>query len=305
MKTEEGQYHEAVLLHTSLSWMNIRPDGVIVDLTFGGGGHSREILNRLGEKGRLISFDQDPDAVRNVREDNRFTLVPFRFDQLDLQLSRLGITAVDAILGDLGISSHQIDTPDRGFSYRFDAPLDMRMNPEEGETAAEVLNSRSHGELAKIFRVYGDLDSAGKMASRILEFRRSRPVLTTMDLKEALGNLIPKDKPAAFLSRVYQALRIEVNEEMTVLESMLSQTLKCLRPGGRLVIISYHSLEDRMVKRFMRSGNFEGEPMKDAFGNSLTPWKVLTRQAIQPDAEEMERNPRARSARLRVAEKLS
>jgi 16S rRNA (cytosine1402-N4)-methyltransferase len=179
------------------------------------------------------------------------------------------------------------------------------MNPEEGETAAEVLNSRSHGELAKIFRVYGDLDSAGKMASRILEFRRSRPVLTTMDLKEALGNLIPKDKPAAFLSRVYQALRIEVNEEMTVLESMLSQTLKCLRPGGRLVIISYHSLEDRMVKRFMRSGNFEGEPMKDAFGNSLTPWKVLTRQAIQPDAEEMERNPRARSARLRVAEKLS
>jgi 16S rRNA (cytosine1402-N4)-methyltransferase len=305
MKTEEGQYHEAVLLHTSLSWMNIRPDGVIVDLTFGGGGHSREILNRLGEKGRLISFDQDPDAVRNVREDNRFTLVPFRFDQLDLQLSRLGITAVDAILGDLGISSHQIDTPDRGFSYRFDAPLDMRMNPEEGETAAEVLNSRSHGELAKIFRVYGDLDSAGKMASRILEFRRSRPVLTTMDLKEALGNLIPKDKPAAFLSRVYQALRIEVNEEMTVLESMLPQTLKCLRPGGRLVIISYHSLEDRMVKRFMRSGNFEGEPMKDAFGNSLTPWKVLTRQAIQPDAEEMERNPRARSARLRVAEKLS
>jgi 16S rRNA (cytosine1402-N4)-methyltransferase len=305
MKTEEGQYHEAVLLHTSLSWMNIRPDGVIVDLTFGGGGHSREILNRLGEKGRLISFDQDPDAVRNVREDNRFTLVPFRFDQLDLQLSRLGITAVDAILGDLGISSHQIDTPDRGFSYRFDAPLDMRMNPEEGETAAEVLNSRSHGELAKIFRVYGDLDSAGKMASRILEFRRSRPVLTTMDLKEALGNLIPKDKPAAFLSRVYQALRIEVNEEMTVLESMLSQTLKCLRPGGRLAIISYHSLEDRMVKRFMRSGNFEGEPMKDAFGNSLTPWKVLTRQAIQPDAEEMERNPRARSARLRVAEKLS
>ncbi len=305
MKTEEGQYHEAVLLHTSLSWMNIRPDGVIVDLTFGGGGHSREILNRLGEKGRLISFDQDPDAVRNVREDNRFTLVPFRFDQLDLQLSRLGITEVDAILGDLGISSHQIDTPDRGFSYRFDAPLDMRMNPEEGETAAEVLNSRSHGELAKIFRVYGDLDSAGKMASRILEFRRSRPVLTTMDLKEALGNLIPKDKPAAFLSRVYQALRIEVNEEMTVLESMLSQTLKCLRPGGRLAIISYHSLEDRMVKRFMRSGNFEGEPMKDAFGNSLTPWKVLTRQAIQPDAEEMERNPRARSARLRVAEKLS
>jgi 16S rRNA (cytosine1402-N4)-methyltransferase len=304
MKTEEGYYHVPVLLHTSLSWMNIRPDGIYVDVTFGGGGHSSAILNCLGENGKLISFDQDPDAAKNAPSDPRFTLVPFRFDQLATQLSALGVSGVDAILGDLGISSHQIDTPERGFSYRFEAPLDMRMNPEEGETAAEVLNNRTHGELARIFRMYGDLDQAVKMASRVLEFRRSRPFNTTTDLSEALGNLIPRDKPAAFLSRVYQALRIEVNAEMTVLESLLSQTLKCLNPGGRLVIISYHSLEDRMVKRFMRSGNFEGEPQKDAFGNSLSPWKVLTRQAIQPDAEEMEQNPRARSARLRVAEKI-
>lgn len=301
MQTEGSDYHVPVLFHSSLEWLNIRPEGRYADLTFGGGGHSRGILSRLGEQGSLIAFDQDPDALANVPSDPRFTLLPVRFDRLHRELASRDLLPLDGILADLGISSHQIDTPDRGFSYRYEAPLDMRMNPDDGESAAEVLNTRSHGELARLFREYGDLDNAGKIATRILEFRRSRPLATTADLKDALGTLVPRDKPAAFLSRVYQALRIEVNAEMTVLASLLMQTPACLKPGGRLVIISYHSLEDRMVKRFFRSGNLEGEAPKDTFGNSLSPWQVLTRQAIVPDAAEVEQNPRARSARLRVA----
>lgn len=301
MQTEGSDYHVPVLFHSSLEWLNIRPEGRYADLTFGGGGHSRGILSRLGEQGSLIAFDQDPDAAANVPADPRFTLIPVRFDRLHRELANRDLLPLDGILADLGISSHQIDTPDRGFSYRYDAPLDMRMNPDDGESAAEVLNTRSHGELARLFREYGDLDNAGKIATRILEFRKSRPLATTADLKDALGTLVPKDKPAAFLSRVYQALRIEVNAEMSVLASLLMQTPACLKPGGRLVIISYHSLEDRMVKRFFRSGNLEGEAPKDTFGNSLSPWQVLTRQAIVPEAAEVEQNPRARSARLRVA----
>lgn len=303
MQTELENYHVPVLFHSSLQWLNIQPEGVFVDLTFGGGGHSRGILEALGPKGKLFAFDQDPDAAQNVPQDKRFTLIPHRFDSLKQQLERLGISQVDGILADLGISSHQIDTPERGFSYRYEAPLDMRMNPNEGESAAEVLNSLPHGALARMFREFGDLDQASKIATRILDFRRSRSLQTTADLTEALGSLIPRDKPSAFLSRVYQALRIEVNEEMPVLERMLMQAPDCLKSGGRLVVISYHSLEDRMVKRFLRSGNFEGEVPKDSFGNSLSPWNVLTRQGIKPTEEEIAANPRSRSAVMRVAEK--
>lgn len=305
MQTESENYHVPVLFHSSLQWLNIQPEGVFVDLTFGGGGHSRGILEALGPKGKLYAFDQDPDAAQNVPKDKRFTLIPYRFDLLKQQLERLGISQVDGILADLGISSHQINTPERGFSYRYEAPLDMRMNPNEGESAAEILNSLPHGALARMFREFGDLDQASKIATRILDFRRSRSLQTTADLTEALGSLIPRDKPSAFLSRVYQALRIEVNEEMPVLERMLMQALDCLKPEGRMVIISYHSLEDRMVKRFFRSGNFEGEVPKDSFGNSLSPWNVLTRQGIKPTEEEIAANPRSRSAVMRVAEKKS
>lgn len=303
MQTESENYHVPVLFHSSLQWLNIQPEGVFVDLTFGGGGHSRGILEALGPKGKLYAFDQDPDAAQNVPNDKRFTLIPYRFDFLKQQLERLGISQVDGILADLGISSHQINTPERGFSYRYEAPLDMRMNPNEGESAAEILNSLPHGALARMFREFGDLDQASKIATRILDFRRSRSLQTTADLTEALGSLIPRDKPSAFLSRVYQALRIEVNEEMPVLERMLLQAPDCLKSGGRLVVISYHSLEDRMVKRFLRSGNFEGEVPKDSFGNSLSPWNVLTRQGIKPTEEEIAANPRSRSAVMRVAEK--
>lgn len=301
--TDPANYHVPVLFHTSLESLKIQAGGTYLDMTFGGGGHSRGILSQLGPLGRLIAFDQDPDARANVPDDQRFTLVPERFDQLQSALHNLGITQVDGILADLGISSHQIDTPERGFSYRFDAPLDMRMNPESEETAADVLNSRNHGQLARIFREYGDLDQAGKIATRILDFRRSRLLMHTPDLLLALEGITPKDKPAAFLSRVYQALRIEVNQEMEVLRRMLTQSLQVLKPGGRLVIISYHSLEDRSVKHFFRSGNFEDQAEKDFYGNSLCPWKVLTRQAVIPDEAEILANPRARSAKLRVAEK--
>lgn len=305
MKTELEEYHVPVLFHSSLQWLNIQPEGVFVDVTFGGGGHSRGILDLLGPGGKLFAFDQDPDAQQNAPKDDRFQLIPARFDSLKQALTQAGYPQVQGILADLGISSHQINTPERGFSYRYEAPLDMRMNPLEGESAAEVLNTRAHGELARMFRTFGDLDQAGKIATRILEYRRSRALQTTTDLSEALGSLIPRDKPSAFLSRVYQALRIEVNEEMPVLESMLKQSLDCLVPGGRCVVISYHSLEDRMVKRFFRSGNFEGEVPKDSFGNSLCPWNVLTRQGIKPTEEEIAMNPRSRSAVLRVAEKKS
>lgn len=303
MQIDSENYHVPVLFHSSLQWLNIQPEGVFVDLTFGGGGHSRGILDALGSNGKLFAFDQDPDAAQNIPKDKRFTLIPHRFDTLKQQLERLGIFQVDGILADLGISSHQIDTPSRGFSYRYEAPLDMRMNPNEGESAAEILNSLPHGALARMFREFGDLDQASKIATRILDFRRSKSLQTTADLTEALGSLIPRDKPSAFLSRVYQALRIEVNEEMSVLERMLIQAPDCLKPSGRLVVISYHSLEDRMVKRFLRSGNIEGEAPKDSFGNSLSPWNVLTKQGIKPSEAEIAENPRSRSAVMRVAEK--
>lgn len=296
-------YHTPVLFHSSLEWLNLQADGLYVDLTYGGGGHSKGILDRIGSAGRLVAFDQDPDAAQNVISDARLTFVPHRFDQLASRLQFLGSGAPDGILADLGISSHQIDTPERGFSYRYDAALDMRMNPEEDYTAAKVLNTLEHPELARMFRTYGDLDQASKIATLVLGYREGKAFERVGDLLSALERITPRHQPAAFLSRVFQALRIEVNHEMEVLESMLKQALEVLKPGGRLVIISYHSLEDRMVKHFFRSGNFQDEIIKDFYGNPLCPWKVLTRHPVVPDDIEIENNPRARSAKLRVAEK--
>lgn len=296
-------YHIPVLFHTSLDWLNIQADGLYVDLTFGGAGHSLGILDRLGNAGRLLAFDQDPDAARNVPADTRLTFIPHRFDQLASRLKSLDAGYADGILADLGISSHQIDTPERGFSYRYDAALDMRMNPEEDYTAAEVLNTLEHPDLARIFRTYGDLDQASKIATLVLGYRQGKAFERVGDLLSAVERITPKHQPAAFLSRVFQALRIEVNHEMEVLESMLEQALEVLKPGGRLVVISYHSLEDRMVKHFFRSGNFQDEAIKDFYGNPICPWKNLTRHPIVPDEHEIANNPRARSAKLRVAEK--
>jgi 16S rRNA (cytosine1402-N4)-methyltransferase len=303
--TKSMPYHIPVLFHSSLEWLNLQADGLYVDLTYGGGGHSKGILDRIGNAGRLVAFDQDPDAAENVISDSRLTFVPHRFDQLASRLQTLSIGAPDGILADLGISSHQIDTPERGFSYRYDAALDMRMNPEEEYTAAKVLNTLEHPELARMFRTYGDLDQASKIATLVLGYREGKAFERVGDLLAALERITPRHQPAAFLSRVFQALRIEVNHEMEVLESMLKQALEVLKPGGRLVIISYHSLEDRMVKHFFRSGNFQDEVIKDFYGNPLSPWKVLTRHPVVPEADEIENNPRARSAKLRVAEKKS
>lgn len=301
--TEFMPYHIPVLFHSSLEWLNLQADGLYVDLTYGGGGHSKGILDRIGSSGKLVAFDQDPDAARNVVSDSRFTFVADRFDRLASHLQMLGIGAPDGILADLGISSHQIDTPERGFSYRYDADLDMRMNPEEAYTAAIVLNTLEHPALARMFRTYGDLDQASKIATLVLAYREGKAFERVGDLLTALERITPRHQPAAFLSRVFQALRIEVNHEMEVLESMLKQALEVLKPGGRLVIISYHSLEDRMVKHFFRSGNFQDEAIKDFYGNPICPWKILTRHPIVPDEIEIEHNPRARSAKLRVAEK--
>ena len=297
-------YHRPALLHESIEGLNIRPGGIYVDLTFGGGGHSLEVLKKLGKKGRLVAFDQDQDALCNVPEDKRITFVGANFRYLRNYLRYHAIEKVDGILADLGISSHQIDIPERGFSFKSDAGLDMRMDVRGKITAAQVLNTYSLQDLSSIFRNYGDISKAWSLATAIERARTEHSLDTTGDLEIALKKFIPRGQPSKFLAKVYQALRIEVNAEMDALKEMLLQTTGALATGGRLVVITYHSLEDRLVKNFIRSGNLEGEIKKDFYGRQQTPWKLVNRSVITPGSEELEENNRARSAKLRIAEKV-
>jgi 16S rRNA (cytosine1402-N4)-methyltransferase len=296
-------YHKPVLLHESIDGLYIKPKGSYVDLTFGGGGHSLEVLNKLGKNGRLVVFDQDQDASANVPGDKRITFVGANFRYLKHFLRYHAIDKVDGILADLGISSHQINQPERGFSFKTETALDMRMDVRKRRSASHLLNDSPREELVRIFRSYGELGNAGALASAIEKARQEGSIETTGDLKRALNRFIPKHQPSKFLARVYQALRIEVNREMDSLGEMLMQTAGCLNQGGRLVVITYHSLEDRLVKNYMRSGNLEGKIEKDFYGNVQTPWKLVNRNVITPSEEEIAENSRARSAKLRIAER--
>lgn len=297
------EYHNPVLLKETVDGLNIKPDGVYVDVTFGGGGHSREIMKRLGPSGRLFAFDQDEDAQANVIDDDRFTLIPENFRFIKRYLRFYGVKEVDGILADLGVSSHQFDVPERGFSTRFDAGLDMRMSRKSKLSAYTVVNEYDEAALAKVFFDYGELKNARALASTIVTARREKPVANTDQLKQVLGRFLPAHKSNKILAQIYQAIRIEVNQEIEVLKEFLEQSLEVLKPGGRLSVISYHSLEDRLVKRFMRNGMFEGEPERDMFGNYEVPFKSIEK-LIVPTEEEVAINNRARSAKLRVAEKL-
>ncbi len=296
-------YHKPVLLHESIDGLFIKPKGIYVDLTFGGGGHSLEVLTKLGKNGRLVVFDQDQDASANVPDDKRITFVGANFRYLKHFLRYHAIDKVDGILADLGISSHQIDIPERGFSFKSETALDMRMDVRSRRSASQILNESSREELIRIFRSYGELKNAGALATAIGNVRQERNIESTGDLEEALRRFIPKHKPSKFLARVYQALRIEVNREMEALGEMLMQTAGCLNKGGRFVVITYHSIEDRLVKNYMRSGNLEGTIEKDFYGNVQSPWKLINRNVITPSEEEIGENSRARSAKLRIAER--
>ncbi len=300
-------YHVPVLLRETVDGLDVKPDGVYVDVTFGGGGHSREILSRLGSEGRLFSFDQDADAEQNVPADeSRLTFVRSNFRYLTHWMRYHGQTeGVDGILADLGVSSHHFDAEERGFSFRFDAPLDMRMNGRGGETAAQVLNTRSEEELAKIFQLYGELKNGRRLAAAIVARRQEQAFSAIDDLLQVVKPMMPRDREKKDLARVFQALRIEVNHEMEALEEMLRGALRCLKPGGRLSVLTYHSLEDRMVKNFMRSGNVEGKVEQDFFGNRLSPLRPINNKVIVPSPEEQSTNPRSRSAKLRIAEKVA
>ena len=297
-------YHTPVLLETSVELMDIQPDGTYVDLTFGGGGHSRHILSKLGPKGRLYSFDQDKDTLANAPDDDRFNYVASNFRFLRGALRWRGVTEVDAVLADLGVSSHHFDAVERGFSFRGEAPLDMRMNQRGRLTAREVVNNYSEEELTRIFRDWGELETPWKVASCLVRARQKGEIATTAQLVEAIKPCTPRKDESKFLTKLFQALRIEVNGEMEALKMALEQSLKVLKPGGRLVVISYHSLEDRLVKNFLRSGNFEGRIEKDFYGKALAPFEIVTRKAVVPTDEELTRNPRSRSAKLRAGIKL-
>lgn len=305
MGNSELEYHVPVLLHESLEGMDIHPDGVYVDVTFGGGGHSREILRRLGDEGRLYGFDQDADAEQNIPDDERFVFVRSNFRYLyNFMRYYDEVGEVDALLADLGVSSHHFDDRERGFSFRFEGSLDMRMNTRAGQTAADVLNNYTEEQLADVFYLYGELKNARRLAAAVVAYRTGKkPILTSSDLLEIVTPFIGRDKEKKFLAQVFQALRIEVNDEMRALREMLGASLRVLRPGGRLVVITYHSLEDRLVKNFLKTGNFEGKVEQDFFGNVRSPFKLLSGKVITPSKEEIERNPRSRSAKLRIAEK--
>ncbi|KQR72715.1 16S rRNA (cytosine(1402)-N(4))-methyltransferase RsmH [Pedobacter sp. Leaf176] len=300
----EFKYHVPVMLQPCIDGLNIKPDGVYVDVTFGGGGHSKEILKHLGPEGRLIAFDQDPDAQVNIPADDRFIFIDQNFGFLKNNLRLKGFKAVDGILADLGVSSHQFDVPERGFSIRFNANLDMRMDPNGTLTAADVLNTYSEEKLHKIFGIYGEVKNAKSLARAIVTARLDHPFTDIDGFKTAVSEYIPKGKENKYLAQVFQALRIEVNAEISVLENFLQQAAEVLKPGGHLVVMSYHSLEDRPVKNFMAKGKFYGEVEKDFFGNQQKPFNVITRKAIMASDEEIARNNRARSAKLRIAEKI-
>lgn len=303
--SDEQVYHVPVMLHECIEALDIKPDGIYVDVTFGGGGHSREILKKLGPKGRLIAFDQDPDAIKNAIDDERFVLVHQNFRFLKNCLRLQGVKEVDGILADLGVSSHQFDDASRGFSIRFDADLDMRMDQVSDLDARKVVNTYSEDELHRIFGMYGEVQNAKSLAKTIVTARLSKPINTIAELKEAIKKLVPKGKEHKYHAQVFQALRIEVNKELDALQEFLTQSPLVLKEEGRLVVMSYHSLEDRLVKNFMLKGKFRGEVEKDFYGNEIKPFRVLTRKAITAAEEEVKNNNRARSAKLRVAEKIN
>ena len=295
-------YHVPVLLEESVSGLNIDPDGVYLDLTFGGGGHSREILKRLKD-GCLIGFDQDADALANVPDDDRFIFVNHNFRYLRNFLRYCGYDEADGILADLGVSSHEFDEAGRGFSFRFDAELDMRMNQRSRLKATDILNTYSEEDLTRIFRNYGEVDNAKRLVDLIVKARAEKMITRSEEFLQVIAPCVPKQKEKKYLAQVYQALRIEVNGELEALEDMLKEAERALRPGGRLVVITYHSLEDRIVKNFLKSGNFEGKVERDFYGHVKRNFELVNRKVIVPSEEEIEKNPRARSAKLRIAEK--
>ena len=314
VKTIEG-YHVPVLLQPSIDGLDIRPGGVYVDATFGGGGHSRELLSRLDSTAHLYSFDQDADAEKNVFQletggqqrfidDPRFTFVRSNFRYLRNWMRYYGVEGIDGLLADLGVSSHHFDDESRGFSFRFDAPLDMRMNKREGKTAADIVNTYTEEALAKVFYLYGELRNSRRLASALVAVRTMKPITTTQDFMHVVEPFFKREREKKDLARLFQALRIEVNHEMEALSDMLSAAVDCLQPGGRLCVITYHSLEDRMVKNMMKTGNIAGERQVDFYGHMKTPLRLVNNKVIVPDSDEQRENPRSRSAKLRIAEKI-
>ncbi len=302
--TNEIVYHVPVLLKESVDGLAIRPDGIYVDVTFGGGGHSKEILQRLGKNGHLYSFDQDADAERNIPGDERFTFVRSNFRYLRNWMRYYGVEQIDGLLADLGVSSHHLDDETRGFSFRFDAALDMRMNTKGGTTAAEIVNKADEQKLADIFYLYGELKSARRIAAAIVKARTAKPIVTTHDLLHVTEHLFQREHEKKDAARIFQALRIEVNHEMDALKEMLLAATDLIKPGGRLSVITYHSLEDRIVKNVMKAGNTEGKIQQDFYGRIDTPFKAVNGKVIVPNNEEQQENPRSRSAKLRIAEKV-
>ena len=300
----ETMYHIPVLLQESIDGLAIRPDGTYVDVTFGGGGHSREILRRLGEEGHLYSFDQDADAEQNIPEgDERFTFVRSNFRYLSNWMQYYGVENLDGLIADLGVSSHHFDDESRGFSFRFNAPLDMRMNGRGGMTAADIVNNYDENRLADVFYLYGEFRNSRALAAAVTKARKNKSIDTIEDLLQAVERLIDRERGKKELARLFQSLRIEVNHEMEALKIMLESALRYLRPGGRLVVLTYHSLEDRMVKNFIKAGKIDGKVEQDFFGRKLTPWRAVNNKVIVPSDKEQEENPRSRSAKLRIAEK--
>lgn len=304
MDGTEPTYHIPVLLHESIQGMNLHPGGIYVDVTFGGGGHSKEILRNMGEGSRLFSFDQDADAEKNIINDGRFTFVRSNFRYLHNFLRYYGVPEVDAILADLGVSSHHFDDSERGFSFRFNGKLDMRMNKRAGMTASDIVNTYEEDRLADLFFLYGELKNSRKLAAALVKARAGKNIATINDFLEIVRPLFGKEREKKELAKAFQALRIEVNQEMEALKEMLYAATDALKPGGRLAVITYHSLEDRMVKNIMKTGNVEGKAEQDFFGNRKTPFRLVNNKVITPSEEETGRNPRSRSAKLRIAEKL-
>lgn len=306
----EPAYHIPVLLDESVNGLNIKPSGIYVDVTFGGGGHSKEILSRLNSKGRLFSFDQDADAEKNIEASEGFTFVRSNFRYLKNWMRYYGVEKIDGLLADLGVSSHHFDDESRGFSFRFDAPLDMRMNKRAGKTAADVVNEYDEERLADIFFLYGEMKNSRKIASMLVRARQNKPIQTTLDLITAVRgqqtptNTMAESREKKDMAKLFQALRIEVNHEMDALKEMLLSATELLKPGGRLSVITYHSLEDRMVKNVMKTGNAEGKRVQDFYGKVETPYRLVNNKVIVASADEQQKNPRSRSAKLRIAEKL-
>jgi len=305
MENNENTYHIPVLLDACIEGLNINPNGVYIDVTFGGGGHSRAIFERLSPQGKLIAFDQDPDALKNAWEAPNFHFIPANFQYMSNHLRALDVKQVDGILADLGVSSHQFDSAERGFSLRFDGDLDMRMNQAGTLTAKTIVNTYEEDDLYRVLRSYGEIDGLRKVVEALMRARQKTEITTTSQLTALLMPLAPRKKEHKFLAQVFQALRIEVNDEMAVLKSFLEQASKLLKPSGRLVVMSYHSLEDRLVKNYMKRGSFDGKTEKDFFGNLIKPFDEIIRKPVSPSDEEIERNNRARSAKLRIAEKLN